>query len=597
MSCHNERLKTGGLALDRVDPSRVGAQAEVWERVLAKLRTREMPPPNLPRPTPTVYAALTSRLDQELDRAAAADLSPGRVVMHRLDRAEYANAIRDLLDVEVDARSLLPGDDADQHGFENIAGILSVSPALLERYVAAAKKVSRFAVGDAAIAPVFETYQTPKLVRQDDRADEDLPFGSRGGLAVRHVFPMDGEYVFKVRLKRQLYDYIIGIGRPHQLEVRVDRQRVKLFSIGGEAPGTPTPFTFAGNILSDPEWEKYMHEADAGLEVRVRVKAGSRLVGVAFLDPLTEPEGLLQPEQTGFNRAVNEQYDGHPEVDTVAIGGPYDVEGPGESPSRRRIFICRPPGAKPAGDGARAGGNDRVAERCAERILSTLARRAYRRATTDDDIRTLMTFYRAGAADGGFEAGVRRALERLLAGPDFLFRIERDPAGVPAGTAYRVSHAELASRLSFFLWSSIPDEELLGLALQGKLADAAVLERQVKRMLADRRFDALVENFAAQWLELGKLRGFAADPDLFPEFDDGLKSAMRQETELFIASQLAEDRNMVDLLTADYTFLNERLAKHYGIKGVYGSRFRRVALDGTNGSRQGGCSAMAACSP
>jgi hypothetical protein len=497
-------------------------------------------------------------------------------VLHRLNRQEYANAIRDLLAVDVDARSLLPGDDADQHGFENIAGVLSVSPALFERYIAAAKKISRLAVGDLTTPPVFETYQTPKLVEQGDRADEKLPFGSRGGLAFRHWFPVDGEYVIRVTLKRQLYDYIIGVGRQQHIDVRVDHQRVKLFSVGGEAPGTPTPFTFAGNILSDPDWERYMHEADAGLEVRFRAKAGSRVVAVSFVHTPTEPEGILQPEQTGFDRAVNERYDGNAEIDTVAIGGPYNPEGLGDSPSRRRVFSCRP--AKPSDE-----------ERCAQTILSTLLRRAYRRAASDEDMRAAMAFYRAGHADpdtpNRFDAGIRSALERILAGPDFLFRIERDPAGQPAGTAYRISGVELATRLSFFLWSSIPDDELLDLGLRDKLQDPVVLDRQVRRMLSDGRSGALVENFAAQWLELGKLRGFAADPDLFPEFDEGIKSDLREETARFIGSQLSQDRSVMELLTADYTFLNERLARHYGIPNVYGSRFRRVTMDA---SRRGG---------
>src|SRR5262245_21756211 len=436
-------MQSGGLSIDALNLSDVGSHAEQWERVLAKLRTREMPPPSVRRrPDAATYASLTSFLEQELDREATVHVNPGRVVIHRLNRSEYANAVRDLLGVEVDSRSVLPGDDADQHGFENIAGVLSVSPALFERYVASAKMIGRLAIGDPETPPVFQTYQTPKLVAQDDRADEDLPFGSRGGLAVRHWFPVDGEYVIKVRLKRQLYDYIIGIGRPHRLEVRVDHRRVKVFTVGGEAKGTPTPFTFAGNILSDPEWETYMHEADAGLEVRVQVKAGPAIVGVAFLDATPETEGVLQPEQTGFDRAVNEQYDGNPEIDTVSVGGPYNVTGVGDSPSRRRIFSCRP--AKASEE-----------EACAQTILSALSRRAYRRAPSDADVETLMTFYRAGRKTGTFDTGIQRALERLLAGPDFVFRIECDPEGMAKGSAYKISSVELASRLSFFLWSSI----------------------------------------------------------------------------------------------------------------------------------------------
>jgi len=566
VGCHNPRLTSGGIDLEQADLSGVPAHADLWERVIAKLRTREMPPAAIRRrPDPKTYAHLTSWFESAIDRDAAAHPNPGRVVLHRLNRAEYSNAIHDLLAIDADPRALLPGDDADQHGFENIAGVLSISPALFERYIAAAKRISRLAIGDVNAAPVVETYQTPKLVTQDDRAGEDLPFGSRGGLAVRHWFPVDGEYVIKVRLKRQLYDYIIGIGRPHTLEVRLDDRRMKMFTVGGEARGKPTPYTFAGNILSDPQWEKYMHEADNGLEVRVTVKAGPATVAVAFLDTMTEPEGVLQPDQTGFDRAVNELYDGNPEVDTVSVGGPYNASGVGDSPSRRRVFTCQP-----------AGASDE--DRCAREILAHLARRAYRRPATDEDLDTLMSFYRTGRMGGTFDAGIQRALERVLAGPDFLFRIERDPADVAAGTAYKISGIELASRLSFFLWSSIPDDQLLDAAIQGRLEDPAVLESEVKRMLADPRSKGLVENFASQWLELGKLRAFSADPDTFPEFDDGLKSAMRTETELFIGEQFAADHGVLELITADYTYLNERLARHYGIAGVYGSRFRRVTI-------------------
>jgi mono/diheme cytochrome c family protein len=582
ITCHSARMKSGGLVLEAADLSAIGANAEQWERVLAKLRTHEMPPPQVRRrPDAATHAAITSFLETALDREADAHPNPGRVVLHRLNRAEYANAVRDLLGVEVDARALLPGDDADRHGFENIAGTLSVSPALLERYVAAAKMVSRLAVGDPETVPVFDTYRTPKMVTQDDRAGEELPFGSRGGLAVRHWFPVDAEYVLRVRLKRQLYDYIIGIGRPHRIEIRVDRQRVAQFTVGGEAKGTPAPYSFAGNLLAGAAWETYMHEADAGLEVRVPVTSGPHHVAVSFLDAAPAAEGILQPDQTGFDRAVNELYDGQPEVDSLAIGGPYNVKGLGNSPSRRRIFSCHP-----------AASADE--ESCARSILTSVVRRAYRRAPSSEDIETAFAFYRRGRAEGTFDTGIRRALERVLAGPDFLFRIERDPAGVAPGTSYQVSSVELASRLSFFLWSSIPDEELLTAAIDGTLRDPQVLDRQVQRMLADARSQALVGNFATQWLELNKLRGFSADPDAFPEFDDGIKSAMRTETELFIGDQIAGDQDVLQLLTANYTFLNERLARHYGVKGVYGSRFRKVPLqDQRRGGLLGQASVLA----
>jgi len=554
VTCHNERRKTAGLMLDRLNIDDVGDAAELWEKVVQKLRTHEMPPPGMPRPDKATYEALTARLETALDRAAALKRNPGRVPIHRLNRAEYTNAIRDLFAMDIDGRALLPADEADQHGFDNIAAVLSVSPALLERYMAAARKVSRLAVGDPTIVPVFETYKILKMLAQDDQRDDDLPFGSRGGVAIRHLFPVDGEYVVKIRLRRQLYNYILGLGAPHDLDVRLDGQRIRRFTVGGEGKGNPAPETFVGNTLGEPEWEKYMHEADAGLEVRFAAKAGTRP---------REPEGVFQPPQTGFNRATNEQYHGNPAVDSVAIGGPFQVAGPGESPTRRKVFVCRPAAAADESP-------------CATKILSTLARRAYRRPVTDADIETLLPFYEAGRRAGGFEQGIQRAIERLLADPDFLFRIERDPKNVAPGTPYRLTDLELASRLSFFLWSSIPDEELLDLAIRGKLSDGVVLERQVRRMLGDARSKALVSNFAGQWLGLRKISGMAPDPDAFPDFDDNLREAFQLETELFMESQLREDRSVLDLLNADYTFVNERLARHYGIPNVYGNRFRRV---------------------
>jgi mono/diheme cytochrome c family protein len=580
VTCHNERLKTAGLMLDSLDVEQAPARPAVWEKVAHKLRAHEMPPPTAPRPDEATYAALAAFIETSLDRAAARHPDPGRVPVHRLNRAEYVNAVRDLLGLEVDARTLLPADDADRQGFDNIAGVLSVSPALIERYMAAARKISRLAVGDPALVPVFETYKTPKMLAQDERMDEDLPFGSRGGVAVRHWFPVDAEYVIKVRLRRQLYDYILGMGEPHQLEVRLDGKRLQRFSIGGEATGRPAPATFVGNMLGSQEWEKYMHEADSGLELRVTAPAGRHIVGVSFIDAPIELEGVLQPPQTGFDRGTNEQYDGNPAIDSVAIGGPYKASGPGASISRRRLFVCEP-ASKASEDG------------CARKILSTLARRAYRRPVADDDLRTLWPFFEAGRKTAGFDRGIQQALERLLADPDFLFRIERAPEDVKPGTPYRLTDTEIASRLSFFLWSSLPDDELLDAAVRGQLSDPAVLERQVKRMLADPRSNALVGNFAGQWLGLRKIAGMTPDPDTFPEFDENLRSALVQETELFLDSQLRDDRSIVDLVSADYTFVNERLARHYGIPNVYGSRFRRVTMSGERRGLLGQASILA----
>jgi cytochrome c5 len=566
VTCHNDRLKTAGLTLESIDVERVGEGARVWEKVVRKLRAGAMPPVGRSRPDPESAEALVSWLETKLDEAAFVNPDPGSVPAHRLNRAEYANAIRDLLAVEIDGASLLPADDAD-FGFDNIAGVLSVSPALLERYVAAARRISRLAIGDPTISPVFETYSLPKLMTQDSRMSEDLPFGSRGGLAVGHHFPVDGEYVVKVRLQGNLYDYIRGLGEPHHLDIRLDGALVKRFTVGGEDHGRPAPATFAGNVPGDPEWEAYLHHADEGLEVRFPAKAGTRLVGVSFVEKLWEREALPQPPPSGFPLAVDERWFDNPAIDHILVGGPYNVQGTGDTASRRRILTCRP---------TRAADE----EPCARKILSTLARRAYRRPVSEADVRTLLGFYKAGRSGGGnaFERGIQRALQRILVDPEFVFRIERVPAGVTAGRPYRLGDVDLASRLSFFLWSSIPDDELLDVAARGTLSEPAVLERQVRRMLADSRSSALVDNFAIQWLNLRKLPGVTPNPDLFPQFDENLRQAFDQETRLFLESQLREDRSVVELLNADYTYVNERLAKHYQIPNVYGERFRRVTL-------------------
>ena len=444
---------------------------------------------------------------------------------------------------------------------------LSVSPVLLDRYLSAAGRLSRLAIGLEPTGAVIETYRLPRMMVQDDRMSQDLPFGSRGGLAVRHQFPVDGEYVVKIRLRRNYVDYLQGVGEPHDVTVRLDGVRLRQFHVGGEAPGRPTPASFAGNIVGDPAWEQYMLHADDGLEVRFAAKAGSRVLGVSFPREQKELEGILQPRQTGFPLAINELYDGNPAVESVEIGGPFKATGPGDSTSRRRILVCQPTAKTPEID-------------CARTILSTLARRAYRRPVAQKDLQTLMRFYEEGRREGSFDKGIQFALERLLVDPDFLFRVERDPPRVAPGTAYVIGDLELASRLSFFLWSSIPDEELLDVAVRGRLKNPAVLEQQVRRMLADGRSRALVDNFAGQWLRLRELQELTPDPEIYPDFDDSLRLALRQETEMFVESQLREDHSVVDLLTANYTFVNEQLARHYGIPNVYGERFRRVHLSG-----------------
>ena len=537
-----------------------------------------MPPPGAPRPDGATYAAVTAHLENALDAAASAIPNPGRVPVHRLNRTEYANAIRDLLGLDIDARGVLPADDADQEGFDNVASVLTVSPALLENYLSAARMISRLAVGDTSRRPMVDVFKVERDMVQDERMSDELPFGSRGGTAVNYQFPVDGEYPFKIELKRQLYDYIVGMGEPHQLDVRLDGVLLKRFTVGGEGKGMTTPENYAGNTPGDPEWEKYMLNADRGLEVRAPVKAGPHVVGVSFVRRLWEGEGVLQPPQTGFGRTTNELYFGYPALKTVSIGGPFNVVGPGESPTRRALFVCTPPGyasvaarggGAPQAERASGGGTPdfKEEEPCARKILSAVATRAYRRAVTEPETQVLLEFYRAGRAeDKTFDAGIQRGLERVLAAPSFIFRVNRPSA----------PDLNLASKLSFFLWSSIPDDELLSVAARGKLKDPAVLEQQVRRMLRDPRANALVEGFATRWLELSKIAGFVPDTQLYPEFDENLREAMAVETKLFVGDQLRQDRSVADLLLADYTFANDRLAQHYGIPNVYGSHYRPV---------------------
>ena len=573
VACHNEGARVGGLVLEHIDVNDVGGGAATWERVIRKLRTGAMPPAGRPRPDPSTVQSLVVGLETALDRVAAVHPDPGRTTVHRLNRVEYANAVRDLLHFEVDSRALLPPDIADKHGFDNIADALSVSPVLLERYMSAARQVSRLAVGASPGGPGFQTYTVSERLNQDYHLGDDFPFGSRGGIAVQHDFPVDGEYVIQVRLVRNNYGYVVGLGRPHRLEVHLDRARIgQLTVVGGAAKGAAPPLSFAGAIQGDPEWENYTLDADTGLEIRFPVRAGQRLVTVSFVNDALESEGPLQPREGLFADTHNEKPYKSPGVERILIGGPFVERGPGDTPSRRRIFQCRP---RHAAD----------EEPCAQRILADLARRAYRRPATEEDVRTLLDFYREGWREKDFEAGIQLALERLLVDPDFLFRIEWEPRALTPGQIYRVGDLDLASRLSFFLWSSIPDDELLDVAVAGQLRDRAVLERQVHRMIADPKAKALVSNFAGQWLELRNIREVAPDPEIFPDFDGNLQSAFREETELFVESQVREDRGLMDLLTANYTFVNDRLASHYGIPHVYGSRFRRVTLEG--GSRGG----------
>ena len=580
ITCHNEKLKSGNLVLDSADAEQVVNSTETWEKVVVKLRARAMPPPGSRRPDNVTYDAVAAWLETELDRAAAANPNPGRPAdLHRLNRTEYANAVRDLLGVETDGTLLLPPDE-QAHGFDTNADALSVVPALLDRYLAAAAKISRLALGDPTLRPAFERYTAVRnnsnertWLWQTDRLGEEFPLGSRGGITARHYFPVDGEYVLKTRLDKTYTGMVRGLNVPNEIEIRVDGKRVGQFTLGGQREARPATEGAPGSdydAANNP-----LFTADDGLEVRVPLKAGLRQVTVtAVKSDAVRPEGLGPARIPIWGH----DYDGDiraPLVFSVLlIGGPYNGEVPQDSPSRRRIFICYPKSVKSAAEETS----------CATNILSTLARRAYRRPATKDDVQTLLEFYKTGRAEGDFETGIRAALERLLVSPDFLFRIESDPQNTKPGTAYRLSDVDLASRLSFFLWSSIPDDALLDLAIRRKLRDPKVFEQQVRRMLADPRARrALVDNFFSQWLQVRNVWLLTPDANRkYPWFDDNLRTAFVKETELFLESQLQEDRSAVDLLTADYTFLNEQLARHYGISDVYGSHFRRVTLTDPN---------------
>jgi mono/diheme cytochrome c family protein len=561
VSCHNEKLKTAGLALDRIDADNPFNSQETWEKVIVKLRSRAMPPPKLPRPDNATYDKVAAYLESEIDRAAAAHVNPGHSAsLHRLNRAEYANAVRDLIAVDVDSQATLPPDE-QAFGFENNAEALSMQPALLDRYVSAASAIARRAVGDATIPPAFVRYGALKgsandqtYLRQTGRLGEDFPLGSKGGVAARHYFPVDGEYIVKLRLQRTWDTVIRGLNVPTQFEIRVDGKRVWQLTLGGEKSPSKT----------------FQYDGDEGLQVRLPVKAGLHQVMATMLktdDP--EPEGVGPDGLPLFSRA-SDTPTSPIAIASLLIGGPYGGQVPVDSPSRQLLFICHP-----------ASASDETA--CATKILSRLARRAYRRPADDEDVQTLLSFYIRGRASGTFDDGIRAALERVLVSPDFLFRIETDPAGVSSGAAYRISDIELASRLSFFLWSSIPDDTLLDLAIRGKLHEPAILEQQVSRMFADARArTSLVQNFFSDWLETRNVWLLNPDGTKFPWFDDNLRSAFVTETELFLDAQLKENHGITDLLTSNETFLNEELARHYGITGVYGSHFRRVILTDEN---------------
>ena len=558
VTCHNQRLKTGGLALDELDLATVGRNAEAWEQVVRKLRVGAMPPRGARRPDQATYDTLITWLEGELDRTGTDN--PGRPTLRRLNRAEYANAIRDLLGFDVDVASLLPPDGA-AFGFDNVADAQGSSPALLQAYLSAARRISAVAVGDARIGVDGQTYTARQDLSQDVHLD-GLPLGTVGGLRARHTFPLDGEYEFQVRLYRTNLSAIRGLEDPQEVELTLDGERILTASIGGDKDLIA--------LQTNPTDTSDTIEATR-LRIRQSVKAGQREVAAAFIEktsPIFETNRLQR-----FIRDFSNPFDaeGAPHVLSIGIQGPFNATG-AETPPSPRVFVCRP------GPGA-----DETA--CARRILSTLAGRAYRRPVTNGEIAALLSSYEQGRSGGSFNTGIQFGLRRILASPSFVFRPEAEPAGITPGTPYRITDLELASRLSFFLWSSIPDEELRRVAQEARLSRPAVLAAQTSRMLADARSAAFVTNFAGQWLHLRNLRGIIPNSDLFPDFDDNLRQALQRETELFFETVLKEDRSALDLMNADFTFVNERLAKHYDIPNVFGSDFRRVR--NTNPVRHG----------
>ena len=594
--CHDSGTKKGGLALDELDPKKAAERPETWEKIIRKLDHRQMPPLGEERPSDALYNQIASRLSAELDLAAAARPNPGRTdTFRRLTRTEYQNAIRDLIGLEIDATALLPNDEPS-HGFDNVT-VGNLSPTLLDRYVSAAQKIARLAVGAPRKTPNGDTFRVAPDVTQEEHV-QGLPVGTRGGAVFPYVFPQDGSYEIQVRLTRDRNEQVEGLRKPHEVEMLIDRERVGLFTV--KPPGA----------------DKNAEAVDAHLKIRITVKAGPHDVGVTFPK---NPSELLELERQPFIARFNMHRHPRtaPALYQVSITGPFDAQGPGDTPSRRKIFgdsevgqvSDLPSGANtvalPAGPAEKAGqrpalpraavnaalasGSGSAEEARARRILTPLLRHAYRRPVTDEDLRKPMQFFREGSAEGaGFESGIENALSAILVSPRFLIRVEEDPAGVAAGTAYRVSDLELASRLSFFLWSSIPDDELLDAAVRGDLRQPKLLEQQVRRMLADKRSSSLVTNFASQWLQLRKLDSITPDLRLFPNFDDNLRQSFRQETEMFFESILREDRPVTELLSADYTFVNERLAKHYGLPNIYGSRFRRVSFADDPARERGG---------
>ncbi len=559
VSCHSDKLKTGGLVLENLNVDNVAQNPEVWEKVLHKLSARYMPPPGLPKPDEKGYQSMVTYLETSLDKWAASKPNPGRTAsMRRLTRTEYHNAIRDLLGLDIDATQMLPSDETS-YGFDNTM-VEALSPTLLERYLTAARKIARLALGSKPRGTSADTIMIPGDLTQERHMDE-LPFGTHGGTAVNYIFPQDAEYEISLRLTRDRNEHIEGLTGPTPIELMIDKEHRQTFVLRPNK--VISGIRNATGIPSD-------ELLDRNLRIRIPVKAGTHEIGVTF--PREEAFLLLenehQPYQSHFNMYRHPRV--QPALDSITVVGPYDPTGAGDTPSRRKLFVCRP--AKPAEEDA-----------CAKKVLSAFARRAYRRPIADADLQVPLKLYQDGREAGGFDAGIERGLRALLVSPEFLFRVERDPAGVQPKTPYKLTDLDLASRLSFFLWSSVPDDELLDLGIRGKLREPATLEKQVKRMLADSRAQAMVTSFADQWLYLRNLDAIIPDARAFPDYDDNLRQSMKKETELFFGSIMSEDRNVLDLISANYSFVNERLAKHYGIPKIYDSYFRRVTFDPASG--------------
>lgn len=549
LACHNEKLKSGGFSWAKVDLAHIEQNAPFAEKAIHKLRAGMMPPAGMPRPDKATMNSFIVSMENAIDQAAALHPNPGRTALHRLNRTEYRNSIKDLLGVDVDVTSLLPADDMS-HGFDNMADGLTTSPTLMEGYMRAAGKISRAAMGDPEAAAAMVTYKVPRVVSQI-RHVEGTPLGTRGGIAIVHNFPADGEYSFRMTFHYSNLGVFFGqLQKDQQIEISVNGERVALL-----------------NINPRMKLDEDLRTAP------IRIKAGPQKIAAAFIRRFDGPvEDEIMPVEQSLVDTSNANVPGLtsvPHLRDLSISGPFKISGVSDTPSRRKIFTCRPATAK-----------DEIP--CARQIVARLARQAYRRPTTDEDIEALLNYYQEGRNAGDFDSGIRTAIQAMLANPEFVFRFERTPDKVLPGQNFRISDLELASRLSYFLWSSAPDEQLISLASQGKLKDPAVLEQQVKRMLADERSEALAVNFAGQWLQLQNLKEMQPDPFLYPNFDENLRQSMRRETELFFSSMVREDRNLLDLLTAKYTYVDERLAVHYGIPNVLGNRFRRVELTDEN---------------